>query len=265
MSAADRGEQAPRGFLHGLNPLVTLAAPLPAMVGMVVVRDLATPALVAVAAIALILIGARPAPRVAAAIVIGIPVAVLVLGFSFSLWADPAALTASPAIVHIGDWRYTQAAALIGLATGLRVGALVSLALILGTSTTAATLVHAAIQHLRLPYRVGYTALAAFRFVPRFAVELELIRSAHRVRGMAEGRGPIAWLRRGLSAVIPLLAGAIRHAERVALAMDSRGFGASDTRTERTIVPYRRRDTVFVIVVLATTIVLFAVGGAIPF
>ena len=49
-----------------------------------------------------------------------------------------------------------------------------------------------------------------------------------------------------LAAVIPLLAGAIRHAERVALAMDARAFGAYPTRTERHLVPFRLRDVVFV-------------------
>ncbi len=44
---------------------------------------------------------------------------------------------------------------------------------------------------------------------------------------------------------MPLLAGAIRHAERVALAMDARAFGAHPDRTERHLLPWRRRDTVF--------------------
>lgn len=47
---------------------------------------------------------------------------------------------------------------------------------------------------------------------------------------------------------MPLLAGAIRHAERVALAMDARAFGAHPDRTERHLVPWRVRDTVFVAV-----------------
>jgi energy-coupling factor transport system permease protein len=47
--------------------------------------------------------------------------------------------------------------------------------------------------------------------------------------------------------IVPLLAGAIRHAERVALAMDSRAFGAYPDRTERHIVPWRTRDTVFIL------------------
>jgi energy-coupling factor transport system permease protein len=107
--------------------------------------------------------------------------------------------------------------------------------------------VRALVQQLRVPYRIGYTALAAFRFVPRFGHELDVIRQAHRVRGAHGGRGPFAAMARWWGYIVPLLAGAIRHAERVALAMDSRAFGAYPDRTERHIVPWRTRDTVFIL------------------
>ena len=95
------------------------------------------------------------------------------------------------------------------------------------------------VQQLRVPYRIGYTALAAFRFVPRFGHELEVIRQAHRVRGAHGGRGPFSAMARWAGYIVPLLAGAIRHAERVALAMDARAFGAYPDRTERHLVPWR--------------------------
>jgi energy-coupling factor transport system permease protein len=107
--------------------------------------------------------------------------------------------------------------------------------------------VRATVQQLRVPYRIGYTALAAFRFVPRFGHELDVIRQAHRVRGSHGGRGPFAAVARWFGYVVPLLAGAIRHAERVALAMDARAFGAHPDRTERHLVPFRVRDTVFIV------------------
>ena len=71
--------------------------------------------------------------------------------------------------------------------------------------------------------------------------------AAQRVRGLDHGRCPIAAVRRTLAVAIPLLASAIRHAERVALAMDARAFGAHATRTERTPSRWRARDTAFVV------------------
>jgi energy-coupling factor transport system permease protein len=108
-----------------------------------------------------------------------------------------------------------------------------------------------------VPYRIGYTALAAFRFVPRFGHELEVIRQAHRVRGAHGGRGPMAAISRWSGYVVPLLAGAIRHAERVALAMDARAFGAHPDRTERHLVPFRARDVVFIVLFVAASAVIF--------
>jgi energy-coupling factor transport system permease protein len=154
---------------------------------------------------------------------------------------------------QIGSWTLYGGALAVGFATGLRIAAIVALALIAGLSTTGPDLVRSTVQQLRVPYRIGYTALAAFRFVPRFGYELEVIRQAHRVRGAHGGRGPFAAVARWSGYIVPLLAGAIRHAERVALAMDARAFGAYPERTERHVVPFRTRDVVFTVLFLAAT------------
>lgn len=73
------------------------------------------------------------------------------------------------------------------------------------------------------------------------------------MRGSHGGRGPFARIARGWGYIVPLLAGAIRHAERVALAMDARAFGAHATRTERHLVPFRTRDWVFIAAFVAAS------------
>jgi energy-coupling factor transport system permease protein len=254
---------APRArFLHALNPLAKLAAPLPVMIALLFTRDIAIPLTFSVLALALLLVGTRLSGRAIAILLIGAPLGVAVLGVTFGVWVDPARIeetsaAASVVLIEIGDWRFTLAAYLVGIATALRVAALVLLSLIAGLSTTGPELVRALVQNLRVPYRLGYTALAALRFVPRFGHELEVIRAAHRVRGTDRGRGPVAAARRSISYAIPLLASAIRHAERVALAMDARAFGAHTTRTERVISRWRARDTVFVVVFWAASVAIF--------
>ena len=248
---------SPVRFLYGINPLAKLLAPVPAMVLLVFVRDLATPlAFVALTAIVL-LIGVRFTRRLVALLVL-VPVAALVMGVGFAIWTDASGVDQSVVLWQIGGWTMYGGAMLVGLATGARVAAIVSLALIVGLSTTGPDLVRAGVQQLRVPYRIGYTALAAFRFVPRFGYELEIIRQAHRVRGSHGGRGPIAAAHRWAGYIVPLLAGAIRHAERVALAMDARAFGAYPDRTERHLVPFRARDVVFVLAFLAVSTAVFA-------
>ncbi|HEU0181987.1 MAG TPA: energy-coupling factor transporter transmembrane component T, partial [Agromyces mariniharenae] len=249
---------APSGrFLHRLNPLAKLAAPLPAMLALIVTRGLAIPTVLILLSLAVLLVGARLRARAVVLLLVGLPVLVAVLGVTFGVWVDPSRIEAgspgaSVVLVEVGGWQFTLAAYLIGLATALRIAALLVLSLIAGLTTTGPELVRALVQNLRVPYRIGYTALAALRFVPRFGHELEVIRAAQRVRGLDHGRGPVAAVRRTRAVAIPLLASAIRHAERVALAMDARAFGAHPTRTERTLSRWRPRDTAFVALVWCT-------------
>lgn len=246
-----------REFLYTLNPLAKVAAVIPAMILLVFVRDLATPSAFLVLGYALILIGARVTWRLLLLLLVIVPVAMIVIGLGFSLWVDAALVGDTTPFLQIGRWTLFSGALQIGFATALRLGAITALALVGGLTTSGPDLVRASIQQLRVPYRVGYTALAAFRFVPRFGYELSVIRAAHRVRGHHGGRGPFARIARGWGYIVPLLAGAIRHAERVALAMDARAFGAHPTRTERHLVPFRARDVVFIVTFVAASAAIF--------
>lgn len=248
---------APWRYLHALNPLAKVAAVIPAMLLLIFVRDHVTPLAFLALSYALILTGARMTRLTALVLFVAIPLGVALIGLGFSLWVDAALVADTAPLLRIGGWTLHSGAVAIGLATGLRLGAILTLALIGGLTTTGPDLVRASIQQLRVPYRIGYTALAAFRFVPRFGHELQVIRAAHRVRGHHGGRGPFARIARGWGYIVPLLAGAIRHAERVALAMDARAFGAHPSRTERYPVPWRWRDTVFVGAVLAASALIF--------
>ncbi|WP_308291593.1 ATP-binding cassette domain-containing protein [Microbacterium sp. G2-8] len=215
------------------DPLAKLAAVVPAMIGLVFTRDMLTPAIFLVIAYAALLVGTRFTRRVAMWLLIALPAIVGILALGFGLWSTPA----------------------VGLATGLRLAALLALALIPGLTSEGVDIVRALVAHARVPYRIGYAAFAALRFVPRFRHELRVIRAAHRVRGIG-GRGPWAASR----TLVPLLAGAIRHAERVALAMDARAFGAFPTRTERHAVQWHAADTVLVIGGIVMTAAVFTAG-----
>ncbi|GAA1536174.1 energy-coupling factor transport system permease protein [Microbacterium ginsengiterrae] len=240
-------------LLITLNPLAKIAAVLPAVVVLVFVRDLITPLCMIALAYAVILIGARLTTRTVMLLFLVIPLGIVAIGFGFSIWVDAAGVDTTAPFLQIGGWTLFTGAVQIGFTTALRLAAILALTLIGGLTTTGPDLVRAGIQHLRVPYRIGYTALAAYRFVPRFGYELSVIRAAHRVRGHHGGRGPFARIARGWGYIVPLLASAIRHAERVALAMDARAFGAHPTRTERYTVPFRVRDTVFIVLFIAAS------------
>ncbi|SDT74895.1 energy-coupling factor transporter transmembrane component T [Actinoplanes derwentensis] len=229
--------------LRSYNPVVKVLAPVPAMIVAGLSRDLWTPAALAVSALVLLLAFGGLRGRVLLWTLAGPPLLVVVLTLSFGVWTDPS---------KADDWR---GALEIGLATGLRVVAVLMLALIAGLTTEGTDLVRSMITHLRMPYRIGYAGFAAMRFVPRFRRDLEIIRLAHRVRGVHGGRGPVATTRRYSGYVVPLLAGAMRHGDRVSLAMEARGFGAYPARTERRHVPLRGRDAVLAIGLLLLCLV----------
>lgn len=218
--------------LRSYNPVVKVLAPVPAMIVAGLSRDLWTPAALSVIALLMLLAFGGLRGRTLFWTLAGPPLLVTVLTLSFGVWVDRSGG---------GGW---SGALETGLATGLRVTAVMLLALIAGLTTEGTDLVRSMIAHLRMPYRIGYAGFAAMRFVPRFRGDLEIIRLAHRVRGVHGGRGPVATVRRYNGYVIPLLAGAMRHGDRVSLAMEARGFGAYPARTERRRVPLRARDAV---------------------
>ncbi|TMR24789.1 energy-coupling factor transporter transmembrane protein EcfT [Nonomuraea turkmeniaca] len=233
-----------RAFLARLNPLAKIAATLPAMLFLLLVRDPWTPGLFAVAAVALAWAAGGVRPRWS---LIVIPAALAWFTLLFALLAAEHVTAGTPVVVlglRAGALEY-------GLATTLRMLALLSLALLGGVGTTGPDLVRALVQNLRVPYRFAYGALAALRFVPRFRHELEVITAAHRVRGVTGGR-----VRRTGRMLIPLQASAIRHAERVSLAMDARAFGAHPTRTERHRLRFGRAEVWFVTACWAVSVLL---------
>lgn len=242
----------PRGFLRRLNPLSKVAAVVPAWISLLLGHDLRVPGLLGVVALLVLLIGGGLGLRSLMAVLLGLPAATALMTLGFGFWAD-------------AGTGFTGGSLLVGLTTAVRIAALVALALIGGLTTGGPEFARALTAQLRIPYRFAYTAVAAYRFVPRSATELGRIRSAQRLRGVAPGRGPIEAVRRAVAPVVPLLASSIRHADRVALAMESRAFGAHPTRTERHAPAWRSRDTVFVAAAWVLTVgtVLAASIGAV--
>jgi energy-coupling factor transport system permease protein len=232
-------------LLHGLNPLSKLLATAPLLVFLAFVSDPYTPSVFAVScAVATMVLGrVSPARYLRVALPLGLVIGLLV-AYPLAVFGDVSA--ASPMVLDLGPLEVRQEGLLLGVATALRILSIFSLTLLFAFTTDSQDLVRALVQQWRLPYRLGYGALAAYRFVPRFSRELSVIRDAHQVRGVGDGgrlKGRYERLRRYS---VPLLAGAVRHAERVALAMDARAFGAHPTRTYRRRLRFCPKDYLFV-------------------
>ncbi|MET7640818.1 energy-coupling factor transporter transmembrane component T [Streptomyces sp. NPDC005438] len=253
-----------RALLESLNPLTKIAAFLPAMALLVVSRDPSFPlCCLALSALALLFLSRVPLGRlgkVAAGLAVMLPA--LFLFFCVApLGAVPAADTP---VFTLGPLRVFEENVLVAVTVSTKIAALFTLTTLGGLTTDPGDLVRALVQNARVPYRFGYAALASFRFVPRYRRELTLIQTARRARGIPVPEGAFGRLRQLSAALVPLLAGGVRHAERVGLSMDARGFGAHPTRTERTLTPLRVRDGVVLAAVwlwtLGTLLVLWRSG-----
>ncbi len=167
-----------------------------------------------------------------------------------------------------GPFTVTQSRLMMGGSIALRVLAFSALSLSFVFTTEPGAFVLSLVQQLRLNYRVAFGVLVGYRMMPLLQSEYQNIRAAQRARGMAEGRGPVAWLQRTRRYAIPLLAGAVRRAGRVALAMDARGFGASPQRTYLRRLRVEAADWVFAAGAVALgvgTVVMLTVFGVTRF
>lgn len=175
-----------------------------------------------------------------------------------SLWALAALLTWSglasyrfdlhgtSELIRVGPFLLDQGQWLAGIRLGLRISAMLALILVSGSFSTPQDLLKALTRTCHLPVRIAHAGMAAVAFMERLQSEHRIIRQARRLRG---SRAP-AWLRPVViwaGSVVPLMVGAVRHAERVSMAMDARAFGAHRTRTELTVIRWRLLDTVMLL------------------
>jgi energy-coupling factor transport system permease protein len=162
--------------------------------------------------------------------------------------SDPAAAE----LLRLGPIRLTVDAAANGLGLGLRVVAIAAVGAVFALTTDPTRLTDALVQQARVPERFAFGALAAYGAIPRFAEDLASLRQARRIRGL---RG--AWHPRLLLGLLVL---AIRHGDRMALAMDARGFG-SGPRTNYRVLRWSGLDLLVGVGAALVLFVVLAFGG----
>ncbi|MBH0229706.1 energy-coupling factor transporter transmembrane component T family protein [Halobacillus yeomjeoni] len=134
-------------------------------------------------------------------------------------------------IMAILWWEFPREDLLIAVSLSLRVLAFAVLSLLFIFTTDMVHFVLSLIQQLKLSPKLAYGVLAGYRFLPMLKTEFQLIRAAHRVRGVSQAKTIQGKVGQWKRFAIPLLAGAIRKAERTAVAMESKGFTGNRNRT----------------------------------
>jgi energy-coupling factor transport system permease protein len=210
-------------FLTRTTPVARLVAGLAWLVACVLSLDPIVPVRLGVAGVvALVLWSGLPLRRVPARLA---PIGFAILSLTvFSILLSSANGDRSlAAVVAAGPLRITGPAISAGLAVGLRVVVIALATLLVFGPSDPTRVADSLVQQWHLPDRFAYGTLAAVRLAPFMASDWTTIGAARRLRGLQPG-DPLGRVREVGGRLLVMLVSAIRRAERMALAMDARGF-----------------------------------------
>jgi energy-coupling factor transport system permease protein len=115
------------------------------------------------------------------------------------------------------------------------------------------------LSRIGLPVREATMVLTiALRFVPTMAQQIDALSKAQRARGMDYGPAPWDRVRTWIPMFVPLFVSAFRRADRLATAMEARGFRGTAQRTRITRLHLQAADAGAILVVLAVTLAVLA-------
>lgn len=190
----------------------------------------------------------------------------ILLGSLKSLWLLlvitfllQAFLTPGTTIAGLGPLRISLEGAIAGGGIFVRL-ALLILTAFLPTLTTPPIKLTAGLESIISPFkRLGVPAhelammmTLALRFIPTLLQEAEVVISAQRSRGAGFTTGsPAKWARSLLPLFVPLFAGALRRADDMAVAMESRCYRGGANRTRMRVLRFSIQDYAVIGVTLA--------------
>jgi energy-coupling factor transport system permease protein len=87
------------------------------------------------------------------------------------------------------------------------------------------------LAYLGIPYRIAFTIYVGMNYIPVLINEFAMIKEAQTLRGVVKDRSPRALFRGYLTSLVAIMIRGLLKAQVTAFALDSKGFGASQTRT----------------------------------
>jgi len=237
-------------FLHRMDPRVKVVSVLMLSLLALVVSELLS-LLVLLAFIAALLALARASPSKvyhALKFVLRVMVMIVVLWPIF----DP---SGTPVLLELGPVRITEPAVWRGITNAVRICCLATVWYVLMFTTSQRDLVRALVK-MGLRFDYGLTLAISLRFLPTFGANVEAIKDAQRARGLEFDKGSIIRRSKNYVAVlIPSIVTALRTADTLSLALQSRAYGARKDRTYLRELHMRSSDYVALAVVLIVFVV----------
>jgi energy-coupling factor transport system permease protein len=165
---------------------------------------------------------------------------------------------------HWGLIRISEESFYRGLHIGLKSLHFALIGMLFGLTTRPVALFYSLMQQLRLPARYAYSFMAALRLLPMMLEEFQTLRQALIVRGVpprSSWKAPFATLR---AYAVPMLAQAIRRAQRIAIAMEAKRFTTSRHRTFYYKLGFSQADIWFVVYWLVLGAIAIRLGWQAP-
>lgn len=238
-------------ILGRTSPLVKLAIALVWLIGLALTTKLLPPAFITI----VVLVAGNAIGGISGTkLVTGVAplwFAALGIGLFNALFSGSNADPTLPVAFVLGPFHVTWAALAAGAGLAARVIAIASVGVVFGQTTDSTRLVDSLVQQARVPDRFSYGALAAYQAIPRLYDQLTTLRQARRIRGLRWSWHP--------RLLIGLLVLAIRHGDRLALAMDARAFG-SGPRSRYRVVRWSWLDLAVAIVAFVVLVIALRLG-----
>jgi energy-coupling factor transport system permease protein len=154
----------------------------------------------------------------------------------------------------------TEGSLMTGISLGLRSLCFVALSLLFALTTDSTKFMLSLMQQFKLPPKITFGILAGYRFLPVFRSEYQILKQAHRIRGADREPGIKGRIKQFRRYAIPLLANGLRKSERVAIAMESKGFTGDKERTHYHQMSIQTKDWLFFILFAGMLAITIAVS-----
>jgi energy-coupling factor transport system permease protein len=175
----------------------------------------------------------------------------------------------SPILFHWGIVTVSVNDLLLGAALLIRFSGLILLISLVSFCLSESELTHGLEALLKpfeklgfQPYDLVMTVQVTMRFLPLLAQTAERIAKAQYSRGADWGTGKgglISRARQIVPLIIPLFLSSLRRAEKMALAMDARGYGVSRCRTSLSNLHFKLKDGGALLLALALSALILIV------
>ena len=233
-------------FLHRMDPRVKIFSVLMLTLLALIMSELLHLVILLAFIALLIALGRAPLHKVNLALRFVVRVMIMII----ILWPifDPSGLHV---LFTFGPLKITEEGIWRGITNAFRICCLATVWYVLMFTTSQRDLVRALVK-LGVRFDFGLTLSIALRFLPTFSATVDSIKDAQRARGMEFDKGsPIRRSKNYIAVLIPTIVSALRTADTLSLALQSRAYGARRDRTYLRELKMRATDGVALAVVLA--------------